>query len=88
MYGLNLYEASYVIFLDHPWNEATYNQCIDRAHRIGQTKNVTIINLLCKYTIDEKIFELMKKKGELSDILVDGKLDNIDKKQLVNFLLS
>ena len=77
-----------MIFIDHPWNTALYQQAIDRCHRIGQTENITIINLLCKNTVDERIFDLMKKKGELSDMLIDNKLSNIDKKDLVNFLLS
>ena len=86
--GLNLYAASYVIFLDHPWNRAIYDQCVDRTHRIGQTKNVTVINLMCKNTIDERIWELLNKKGQLSDMLVDGKLDLQNKQQLVEFLLN
>lgn len=83
-----MYKASYVIFLDHPWNRAIYDQCVDRAHRIGQTKNVTVINLMCKSTIDEKIWELLNKKGQLSDMLVDGKIDLQNKQQLVEFLLN
>ena len=86
--GLNLFKASYVIFLDHPWNRAIYDQCVDRTHRIGQTKNVTVINFMCKNTIDEKIWELLNKKGQLSDMLVDGKLDLQNKQQLVEFLLN
>ena len=86
--GLNLYAASYVIFLDHPWNRAIYDQCVDRTHRIGQTKNVTVINLMCKNTIDERIWELLNKKGQLSDMLVDGKLDLQNKQQLVELLLN
>ena len=85
--GLTLNEASYVIFIDHPWNTALYEQAIDRCHRIGQIENVTIINLLCKNTIDEKIYELMKEKGEIADLLVDGKVNNTDKTELVNYLL-
>ena len=86
--GLNLFAASVIIFLDHPWNKANYDQCVDRCHRIGQNKNITIYNLLCKNTIDERIWELVKHKGELSDKLVDSHATVADKKELVDYLLS
>ena len=85
--GLNLFEGSVIIFLDHPWNRAMYDQAVDRCHRIGQTNKLTIYNLLCKNTIDEKIWELVKKKGAMSDALVDGALD-ISKSEIIDYLLS
>ena len=86
--GLNLFAASVIIFLDHPWNKANYDQCVDRCHRIGQSKNITIYNLLTKNTIDERIWELVKHKGELSDKLLDSHSTVTDKKELVDYLLS
>ena len=86
--GLTLTAASVVIFLDHPWNKANYDQCVDRCHRIGQNKNITIYNLLAKNTIDERVWELVKHKGELSDKLVDPHTTVTDKKELVDYLLS
>ena len=47
------------------WNPAVEEQASDRAHRIGQQKNVHIIRLLTKGTIEEKIFRLLKKKQDL-----------------------
>ena len=84
--GLTLTEANYVIFLDEPWNKGLKEQAVDRTHRIGQTKKVTIITLLCKDTIDERINQLVESKGYMSSMLLD---DNITiSKADVDFLLS
>lgn len=85
--GLTLTAGTVEIFLDHPWNRALYDQAVDRCHRIGQNQNVTVYNLLCKDTIDERIWELVNKKGAMSDAIVDGKITG-DKKELLQFLLS
>jgi len=55
--GLNLVEANNVILVDPWWNRAAENQAIDRTHRIGQTKNVTIYKLVCTDTIEERVIE-------------------------------
>lgn len=86
--GLTLTAASNVIFLDSPWNKATKDQAEDRAHRIGTKSNVNIITLVCRNTIDERIEEIVKIKGDLSDALVDGQMEKIDRSKLVDFLLS
>ena len=86
--GLTLTAATYVIFLDEPWNRAIREQAEDRAHRIGTKENINIIFLLCKGTIDERIHELVEKKGLMADALVDGKININDKSELVDFLLS
>ncbi len=75
--GLNLTSADVVIHLDLWWNPQVENQATDRAHRIGQTKNVEVIKLICKGTIEEKIIELQEKKKILSDSLIDSKSENI-----------
>lgn len=84
--GLTFTEANYVIFLDEPWSKGIKDQAIDRTHRIGQTKKVTSITLLCKDTIDERINQLVEQKGGMSDFLIDGKINSPAK--LVDFLLS
>ena len=71
--GFTLTEAQTVIFLDEPWNMATKLQAEDRCHRIGSKSTVNIITLLCKDTIDERIHQLITKKGILADTLVDSK---------------
>lgn len=86
--GLTLTAANTVIFLDEPWNRATREQAEDRAHRIGTKSNVNIIFILCKGTIDERIHDLVEQKGQMSDLLVDGKLTKQNRQNLVNFLLS
>ena len=67
--GLNLVGADIVIHLDPWWNIAAENQASDRAHRIGQTRPVTVWKLVCKDTIEEKIIELQNLKKKLSDII-------------------
>lgn len=84
--GLTLTAASTVIFLDSPWNRANKEQAEDRAHRIGTTSNVNIITLVCKDTIDERIEELINKKGAMADALVDGKID-LNKSEVIDYLL-
>ncbi|HET8828703.1 MAG TPA: DEAD/DEAH box helicase, partial [Pelobium sp.] len=63
--GLNLTEADYVYLIDPWWNPAVENQAIDRAHRIGQTKNVVAIRLICSNTVEEKMLELQQRKRAL-----------------------
>lgn len=85
--GLTLHAGSVEIFLDEPWNMALKEQAIDRCHRIGQKSNITVYTLLCKNTIDERINNIVEKKGQMSQILVDGKIKG-DKNALINYLLS
>lgn len=85
--GLTLTAGTVEIFLDHPWNQAMYDQAVDRCHRIGTTESVTVYNLLCKDTIDERVWQIVKNKGELSEVVVDGKVTG-DKRQLLNYLLN
>ena len=82
--GLTLTAAQNVIFLDSPWNMALKTQAEDRAHRIGTQGTVNVITLVCKNTIDERIEELVEKKGQIADALVDGKVSIED----INYLLS
>lgn len=82
--GLTLTAAQNVIFLDSPWNMALKAQAEDRAHRIGTQGTVNVITLVCKNTIDERIEELVEKKGQIADALVDGKVSIED----INYLLS
>lgn len=70
--GLNLTAANYVILLDPWWNPAIENQAMDRAHRIGQKRNVTVIRLIAQHTIEEKILRLHETKQSLSDDILDG----------------
>jgi len=68
--GLNLTAAGYVFLLDPWWNPAVEAQAIDRAHRLGQTKNVFAYRLIARGTIEEKIAELQKNKRKLADAIL------------------
>ena len=74
--GLNLTSADVVIHLDLWWNPQAENQATDRTHRIGQTKTVEVIKLICKGTIEEKILDLQQKKKILSDKILESELDD------------
>ena len=71
--GLNLVGADMVIHLDPWWNSSAELQASDRAYRIGQTKNVYVLRLICKDTIEEKVIELQKIKLDLAESIVDSK---------------
>lgn len=68
-YGLNLTAADVVIHYDPWWNPAAEAQATDRAHRIGQTKPVTVYRLLTKNTVEEKVVQLQNTKRELAEAL-------------------
>ncbi len=69
--GLNLTAADYVMHMDPWWNPAVEDQASDRAHRIGQTRPVTIYRLVTKGTIEEQIVDLHHSKRELADRLLE-----------------
>ena len=85
--GLTLTAATTVIFVDEPWNKALFDQAVDRAHRIGQKNNITIYSIMCKDTIDERIHNLIYKKGAMSDAIIDGKVVG-NKTEVFNYLLN
>jgi len=70
--GLNLTAADYVIHMDPWWNPAVEDQASDRAHRMGQTRPVTIYRLIAKNTIEDKIVALHRHKRDLANSLLDG----------------
>merc|ERR1712113_1213626 len=63
--GINLVAAYHVILLDLWWNPTLEEQAIDRAHRIGQTRDVTIHRLTFKDSVEEKILQLQKHKTNI-----------------------
>lgn len=86
--GLTLNEATTAIFLDEPWNRALKDQCEDRIHRIGTSESPNIITLMCKGTIDERINNLVYRKGKLSDIIIDKEEDIMKNPKLIDYLLN
>ncbi|QSE93937.1 SNF2 helicase associated domain-containing protein [Rhodococcus pseudokoreensis] len=87
-FGLNLTEADYCFILDPWWNPATEAQAVDRAHRIGQTRNVMVYRLIAKDTIEDKVMALKAKKSALfasvmdADTLLSSTLDADDIRSL------
>ncbi len=71
-FGLNLTAADYVVHMDPWWNPAVEDQASDRAHRIGQTRPVTIYRLVAHDTIEDRILALHHKKRELAASLLEG----------------
>lgn len=76
--GLNLTAADTVIHYDPWWNPAVENQATDRAHRIGQEKNVFVYKLMTVGTVEEKIGAMQIRKREL----VEGLLNEEHREQL------
>ena len=84
--GYTLTAGTVVIFLDKPFTKAMVDQCADRIYRMGTTKNVLIISLIAKGTVDEKIEAIINRKAKLSDALVDG-VYNLKDPKVLEFLL-
>ncbi|OZG68673.1 DEAD/DEAH box helicase [Bifidobacterium eulemuris] len=70
--GLNLVGASVVVHADPWWNAAAQDQATDRAHRIGQTQDVSVYQVVAKDTIEERILELQHTKSELARQFTDA----------------
>lgn len=56
--GLNMVAACHVLLLDLWWNPTTEDQAVDRAHRIGQTRPVSVLRLTVKDTVEDRILAL------------------------------
>ncbi|MCR5295729.1 MAG: DEAD/DEAH box helicase [Lachnospiraceae bacterium] len=87
--GLNLTGADVVIHYDPWWNLAVQNQATDRAHRIGQTRVVSVFKLIVKGTIEEKILEMQETKKDLADEILsseNGMLGKLTKDDLLSLL--
>lgn len=87
--GLNLVGADIVIHLDPWWNVAAENQASDRAHRIGQTRPVSVFKLVAEGTVEEKMIALQEMKKNLSGIIrvSDGSASGLTEEDIA-FLLS
>jgi superfamily II DNA or RNA helicase len=68
--GIDLTAASVVIHYDRWWNQAREDQATDRVHRLGQNKGVQVLKLITRGTIEEKIDELIVRKGALATDLI------------------
>jgi superfamily II DNA or RNA helicase len=88
--GLNLTAAEYVFLLDPWWNPAVEAQAVDRAHRIGQTRQVFAYRLIARDTVEEKVLELQNTKRALAAAIIsadNSPLRNL-KREDIELLLS
>ncbi|CAN7095273.1 unnamed protein product [Brassica rapa subsp. narinosa] len=70
--GINLTAADTVIFYESDWNPTLDLQAMDRAHRLGQTKDVTVYRLICKETVEEKILHRASQKNTVQQLVMTG----------------
>eukprot|EP00039_Didymoeca_costata_P001496 m.52961 g.52961 ORF g.52961 m.52961 type:complete len:1185 (+) comp10830_c0_seq1:304-3858(+) len=70
--GINLTAADTVIFYDSDWNPTVDQQAMDRAHRLGQTKQVTVYRLITEGTIEERILQRARQKSEIQRMVITG----------------
>lgn len=68
--GINLIASNHLVLMDSWWNNAKMIQVMDRIHRIGQSKDVTIYNLQVKNSIEEQIEQLVEKKYKISNLVL------------------
>jgi len=90
--GINLTAADTVIFYDSDWNPTVDQQAMDRAHRLGQTRQVTVYRLICKGTIEERILQRAREKSEIHRMVIQGgsfkgKGGDLKPKEVVSLLL-
>ena len=70
--GINLTAADTVIFYDSDWNPTIDSQAMDRAHRLGQTRQVTVYRLITRGTIEERIRKRAMQKEEVQRVVITG----------------
>jgi superfamily II DNA or RNA helicase len=70
--GLNLTGANHVVMYDRWWNPAVEQQAIDRAYRIGQSRNVQVHIFCCRGTLEERIDELISSKKEVANMVIES----------------
>jgi len=80
--GLNFTSADYVINYDDNWAPAVMAQREDRAHRIGQRNVVTVVNFVCKDTIEERIRKVIYEKSKVSSAVLGDDTDEMVLKRL------
>ena len=70
--GINLTAADTVIFYDSDWNPTIDSQAMDRSHRLGQTRQVTVYRLITRGTIEERIRKRALQKEEVQRVVISG----------------
>lgn len=82
--GINLIAADTVIFYDNDWNPTMDEQATDRAHRIGQTKAVTVYRIVTRGTVEEKIVKRAKQKQNVQSTVYG---DTFKMKEVVSMVM-
>ncbi len=80
--------ARNVIFYDEPWTAAEKTQNEDRIYRIGTKESVNIYTILTKYTVDDRVHQIVYNKEAMSNYIVDGVVDFKKNPELMNWILS
>jgi len=75
--GLNLQTAATVVNLDLPWNPARLEQRIGRVHRLGQRRNVRVVNFVSEGTIEHGMLDVLRFKSDLFAGVLDGGKDEV-----------
>jgi len=70
--GINLTAADTVIFYDSDWNPTVDQQAMDRAHRLGQMKPVTVYRLITRNSVEERIMQRARQKDEIHRVVISG----------------
>ena len=86
--GINLHNASDVIFVNFPFTVSELMQCIDRCHRIGQKNTVNVYYTICKGSVDEAIYEMVIRKAEDIKQVIDEGKETIGLKNIYSKIIS
>lgn len=81
--GVTLTAANNVVFYDNDWNPTMDAQATDRAHRIGQTRDVYVYQLVTKNTIEDRIVKRAEQKKTVQSTVYEGGSLNIFKKDIM-----
>lgn len=83
--GLNLVAADYVINYDDSWQPSIMLQREDRCHRVTTKGSVTVVNLICKDTVEERVKMALKRKQSVADkVLDEAREDTVIEYQALN----
>ena len=81
--GITLTAASYMILIDSEWTWASFDQTCSRIHRIWSQKPVFIYNLICKNTIDERVWNIINRKKDIANYIIDNENPTEELKELL-----
>jgi len=80
--GLNLQNASTVVFLHRPWTLATEEQAISRVYRYGQTNKVMVYYLLSNTDFENRVNDILTEKGSVTDAVITNVVTDLKKRKL------